>query len=98
MYFIVSGDVEVDLPPNSFHLTTGEYFGELGILSRGERVANVISITECQLLILEARELNRLLEDNPALASELHELADRRLAESAYSPTTEERAPPPDRA
>ena len=98
MYFIVSGDVEIDLPPNSFHLTTGEYFGELGILSRGERVANVISITECQLLILEARELNRLLEDNPALASELHELADRRLAESAYSPTTEERAPPPDRA
>lgn len=32
MYFIVSGDVEVDLPPNSFHLTTGEYFGEMGIV------------------------------------------------------------------
>jgi len=95
MYFIVSGDVEVDLPPNSFHLTTGEYFGELGIISRGERVANVISITECQLLILEARELNRLLEDNPALASELHELADRRLAESAHASSTEEKASPP---
>ena len=42
MYFIVSGDVEVDLPPNSFHLTTGEYFGEMGIVSRSARVANVM--------------------------------------------------------
>ena len=80
MYFIVSGDVEVDLPPNSFHLTTGEYFGEMGIVSRSARVANVISITECQLLILQARDLNRLLEDNPALAAELTELTERRLA------------------
>ena len=82
MYFIVTGDVEVDLQPASIHLTTGEYFGEMGILSRSPRVANVISITECQLLILEARDLNRLLEDNPALTAELTELADRRLAES----------------
>ncbi len=81
MYFIVSGDVEVDLPPNSFHLTAGEYFGELGILSRTARVANVISITECQLLVLEARDLNHLLEDNPVLAGEFKELAERRLAE-----------------
>jgi len=82
MYFIVSGDVEVDLPPNSFHLTTGEYFGEMGIVSRSARVANVISITECQLLILQARDLNRLLEDNPGLAAELTELTERRLTES----------------
>ncbi len=86
MYFIVSGDVEVDLPPNSFHLTTGEYFGEMGIISRSERVANVISITECQLLILEARDLSRLLEDNPALAAELKELTARRLAEAENMP------------
>ncbi len=91
MYFIVTGDVEVDLQPTSFHLTTGEYFGEMGILSRSPRVANVISITECQLLILEARDLNRLLEDNPALAAELKELVDRRLAESESS------APPDDK-
>lgn len=80
MYFIVSGDVEVDLPPNPFHLKSGEYFGELGILNQGQRLANVISITECQLLILEARDLNYLLEDNPDLAEELKKLAKRRLA------------------
>ncbi len=80
MYFIVSGDVEVDLPPSTFHLTNGKYFGEMGIISRTERVANVISITECQLIILEARDLNRLLEDNPALATELKDLTAHRLA------------------
>jgi len=93
MYFIVSGDVEVDLPPNSFHLTTGEFFGEMGILSRSERIANVISITECQLLILQARDLNRLLEDNPGLAAELKELTDRRLAESNKSETQDQEKP-----
>lgn len=90
MYFIVSGDVEVDLPPNSFHLTTGEYFGEMGIISRTERVGSVISITECQLLVLEARDLNRLLADNPVLAAELKELTARRLAESKTSPPHEQ--------
>ncbi|MBT3628802.1 MAG: cyclic nucleotide-binding domain-containing protein, partial [Rhodospirillaceae bacterium] len=89
MYFIVSGDVEVDLPPNSFHLTTGEYFGELGILSRTARVANVISITECQLLVLEARDLNRLLEDNPVLARELKDIASKRLAEGENAAPSE---------
>ena len=93
MYFIVSGDVEVDLPPNSFHLTTGEFFGEMGILSRSERVANVISITECQLLILQARDLNRLLEDNPGLAAELKELTARRLAEGDKSETHDQEKP-----
>jgi voltage-gated potassium channel len=86
MFFIVSGDVEVDLPPNAIHLTAGEYFGEMGIIARSERVASGISITECQLLILEARELNRLLEDNPALAAELKELTARRLAEAENAP------------
>ena len=93
MYFIVSGDVEVDLPPNSFHLTTGEYFGEMGIVSRSARVANVISITECHLLILQARDLNRLLEDNPALAAELTELTERRLAESESSENHDQEEP-----
>ena len=87
MYFIVSGDVEVDLPPNTFHLTTGEYFGEMGIISRTERVANVISITECQLLILEARDLNRMLDDNPALAAELNDLTARRVASAEITPS-----------
>jgi len=93
MYFIVSGEVEVDLPPNSFHLTTGEYFGEMGIVSRSARVANVISITECQLLILQARDLNRLLEDNPALAAELTELTERRLAGSESSERNDHKEP-----
>ena len=93
MYFIVSGDVEVDLPPNSFHLTTGEYFGEMGIVSRSARVASVISITECQLLILQARDLNRLLEDNPALAAELTELTERRLAGSESSERNNHKEP-----
>ena len=65
----------------------------MGIVSRSARVANVISITECQLLILQARDLNRLLEDNPALAAELTELTERRLAGSESSERNEHKEP-----
>jgi len=83
MYFIVSGDVEVDIPPHPFHLSAGDFFGEVAVLSRKPRVATVISINECQLLQLEARDLNRLLEDHPEMAMEFKRIAVERIAETS---------------
>ena len=83
MYFISSGDVEVDIPPHPFHLSTGEFFGEVAVLSRKPRVATVISITECKLLQLEARDLDRLLDDHPEMADEFKRIARDRIAETS---------------
>jgi voltage-gated potassium channel len=71
MYFIAAGEVEVDVAPKPFVLGAGDFFGELALLHHQARTATVTSITECQLLILEAHDLDRLIQDNPQLRDEL---------------------------
>jgi voltage-gated potassium channel len=87
MYFITAGDVEVEIPPHPFHLSSGDFFGELALLQRGPRVATVVSITECQLLILESRDLDRLLDEHPDMAADLRAVARARVAEAMHLDT-----------
>ncbi len=65
MYFIASGEVEIDIAPKAFILGAGDFFGEIALLHRQSRSATVTSITDCQLLILEAYDLERLVQENP---------------------------------
>jgi CRP-like cAMP-binding protein len=43
----------------------GEVFGEVGVLDGGERSADATALTECELLVLERRDVLALLESNP---------------------------------
>jgi voltage-gated potassium channel len=83
MYFIASGEVEVDIPPKPFILTAGDFFGEIALLHKQTRLATVTSITDCQLLILDAYDFERLVRDNPELRDELLATARERLHTSA---------------
>lgn len=83
MYFIASGEVEVDIPPKPFILGAGDFFGEIALLHKQTRSATVTSITECQILILEAYDLEGLLRDNPELRDELLATARERLHTAA---------------
>lgn len=83
MYFIAGGEVEVDIPPKPFVLGAGDFFGEIALLHHQTRTATVTSITECQLLILEAYDLDRLIQDNPQLRDELISAARERANVSA---------------
>jgi len=80
MYFIASGDVEVELDI-PFRLTAGDFFGEIAVIKRHPRMASVMSLTECQLLVLEARNLERLLEDNPEMAEDFRRIVEERVTD-----------------
>ena len=54
IYFIVSGDVEVDLPDGATHLGPGHFFGEVALIEQTDRQATVTSLTDCQLMRLGA--------------------------------------------
>ena len=82
MYFIVTGNVEVELDAQPLRLTSGDFFGEIAVIRRHPRAATVVSLTECQLLILEARDLDRLLIDNPTMAEDFEKIVEDRIAES----------------
>lgn len=90
MYFIANGEVEIDVAPKPFILGAGDFFGEIALLHRQSRSATVTSITDCQLLILEAYDLERLVQENPQLRDELIAAARER---ASIAPERAGRAP-----
>lgn len=59
-----------------------QYFGELALLDRRPRSATVVSETEMQLLVLEQRQFNTILDAVPALGRKLLAAMATRLRES----------------
>ena len=81
MFFIVSGEVEVEMAPHPVRLGPGQYFGEIALLREVPRTATIMSVTECELLVLDAVDFRRLLDEHPAIRESMRELAERRVAE-----------------
>jgi voltage-gated potassium channel len=81
MFFIISGEMEVDLPPKPIILKSGDFFGEIALLTKADRTATVTASASSQLLYLESDDFRRLLESHPDLKATLDETANRRLAE-----------------
>jgi voltage-gated potassium channel len=81
MFFIISGEVEVDAQPYPVRLGPRQYFGEIALLRDTVRTATVTSLKECQLLALDAADFRRLLDAHPELKAAITEVAERRLAQ-----------------
>jgi CPA1 family monovalent cation:H+ antiporter len=80
VYFIASGAVEVILPHRRVRLGSGEFFGELALLTGRARQADIIALTYCQLLVLRKTEFDRFLKENPAVREEINRIAEQRIA------------------
>ena len=81
MYFIVAGEVEVERDSKPIRLNGGDFFGELGVLYKIRRTANVRAETFVELLQLEGRDFEAMLETNPKIGSRITQLAgERRLS------------------
>ena len=80
MYFIATGTVEVRLPDRSIPLGPGEFFGELALLTKKPRTADVAALSYCHLMVLDGRDLRRLLRTDAALKQAIEATAEARLA------------------
>ena len=95
MYFIVSGEVEVELgEKGAVRLHEGDFFGEIAILTGEERRATVRACADTQLLVLEAHDLERLMHRVPEIGRRLrkvgHERAPDRVEPAPALATAEE--------
>jgi voltage-gated potassium channel len=83
MYFIVSGEVEVDVETGAkpHRLGAGEFFGEVALIASRTRTATVTAATGCKLLVLHKRDLHGFMEAHPEFADLIRETARRRIAE-----------------
>jgi CRP-like cAMP-binding protein len=85
MFAVVAGTVRIsahspagkeiilaDLPP-------GEVVGEIALLDGGQRTADVAALTNCEVLVLERRDVLPFLEEHPKACIKLLELMCQRL-------------------
>src|SRR5262249_23177997 len=69
-FFISSGAVEVDLPGHKVRLGRGDIVGEMALLLRQPRQADVVALTYCQLLVLPKADFLRFLRKYPSAREE----------------------------
>jgi voltage-gated potassium channel len=88
MYFVASGEVEVKVEPRPVRLGAGSFFGEMALLTREPRTANVVTTQPTTLLVLEGADFHALTANHPDLARAVMAEAQRRTkpAESENAP------------
>jgi CPA1 family monovalent cation:H+ antiporter len=73
----------VILPERRVRLGTGDFFGEMALLSGRPRQADIVALTYCQLLILRRSDLERFMAANPEAKATIDRVAAARLAMNA---------------
>jgi len=86
MYFVATGEVEIELKDGHIRLGVGDFFGEIAVLEQTRRTATVKAITRTSLLVLDAQDLHAFLERSPDIAARLREVASKRLGGKRITP------------
>ena len=80
MYFIVTGEVDVRIGGPIRTLRNGDFFGEMALIDRKPRSADVVTLTPCTLLVLEVVDFYQLAGQQPVLVGVIEAEANRRRA------------------
>jgi CPA1 family monovalent cation:H+ antiporter len=80
VFFIVSGAVEVALPAGPVRLGSGEFFGEMALLSGQPRQADITALTYCRLLVLRKADFEQFMTANPEAREAISRTAASRLS------------------
>jgi voltage-gated potassium channel len=82
MYFLATGEVEVDLPGKKIRLGEGAFFGEMALLGNNLRSANITTTKLSKLLVLDLVDFRVLMARHPDLAQTIDVEAKRRALEN----------------
>jgi CRP-like cAMP-binding protein/Fe-S-cluster-containing hydrogenase component 2 len=93
LYLVEEGQVIVEQGGQTIaYLDEGDFFGEMALLDQGQHNADVRALTPVEVLALPAQDFNRLLQEQPTLKAQLHEIVRQRLADNAAMHRDHERA------
>ena len=92
LYLIEEGQVVVEQGGQAIaHLDEGDFFGEMSLLAQSQHNADVRALSPVEVLALPAAEFNRLLQRQPALKAQLHEVVEQRQIANAAMHRNRER-------
>jgi CPA1 family monovalent cation:H+ antiporter len=78
VYFIASGAVELESAGQTWRLGGGEMFGQMAILTKKARLAQVRAIVPSTMLVLDAERFRRLLTRSSTLQQAIRASAEKR--------------------
>jgi voltage-gated potassium channel len=78
MFFIVSGEVEVRVGARTLELRDGDFFGEMALLDRKPRSADVVALSPLTVLVLNVADFYQLAGQQPKLIAAIEVEAARR--------------------
>ncbi len=83
MYFIVSGEVEVDQETGAAkgQLGAGDFFGEIALVADRARTASITALSTCRLLVLHKDDFESFMDAHPDLKQAVRDAAQRRIDE-----------------
>jgi CRP/FNR family cyclic AMP-dependent transcriptional regulator len=86
-FLVISGTARCEI--NGKRVATfgpGDFFGEMALIDRGPRTATVTAETPMELLVLDSREFNELLDASPSISKKLLlAFAARRREDDAFT-------------
>lgn len=78
-YVILTGEAEVRIGGEPIaRLGPGDVFGEMALIEKGKRTADVVAATPLSLMTMSAWNFRTVATDYPVLADRLRELAESR--------------------
>jgi len=78
MFFIASGEVEVETEHGTINLTDGDFFGEMALLEDRNHIHAVRTRSNCRLLLLDRIDFQRLCRKHPRIEQRIKETAQAR--------------------
>ena len=82
MYFIVEGEVEIQVKPEPVILAAGSFFGEIALITGGPRTATAVARRQSVLLALDIAHFRELAATRPDLTAAIDAEAKRRVAQA----------------
>jgi CPA1 family monovalent cation:H+ antiporter len=82
MYFIVDGEVEVEIGDRRVLLEGGDFFGEVALIAGGRRTGRASTVDHCTLLMLDIADFHGLAINQPELSAAIRERAAGRVERS----------------
>jgi len=79
MYFISGGVIMVNITEHYFLCGSGDFFGEISLVTLRPRTADVVAKGYCKLLTLNRRDFRKFLKINPHLRERIFFVAKHRL-------------------
>lgn len=86
MYIVASGNVRVEFPNTQVEFGSGDFFGELALVEKVRRSADVYAKSRAHLLVLETSDMAILMERSPDFAAKVKAMAAKRLLGAGKAP------------